>query len=178
MFQCLKCQKFPSGQLNRQGWWWRWVCLQSGIRERYLTGGRWICRLREFVFFFCVSLGAKEDARGHPVYRESMHDVYGEWNSWHCCHGSGPSWKVKKHHFSSILINVTLNWNEVPQYNYSRRRRIAGLNFSSVILLSPRLIEPINLEKAVDLYQKAAGVFEVNLDTEIAFLWYLLEYVL
>lgn len=26
-----------------------------------------------------------------------------------------------------------------------------------------RLIEPINLEKAVDLYQKAAGVFEVNL---------------
>lgn len=25
-----------------------------------------------------------------------------------------------------------------------------------------RLIEPLNLEKAVDLYQKAAGVFEVN----------------
>lgn len=32
-----------------------------------------------------------------------------------------------------------------------------------------RLIEPINLEKAVDLYQKAAGVFEVNLWIELAF---------
>lgn len=29
-------------------------------------------------------------------------------------------------------------------------------------LLSFRLIEPLNLEKAVDLYQKAAGVFEVR----------------
>lgn len=26
-----------------------------------------------------------------------------------------------------------------------------------------RLIEPLNLEKAVDLYQKAAGVFEVRI---------------
>lgn len=26
-----------------------------------------------------------------------------------------------------------------------------------------RLIEPLNLEKAVDLYQKAAGVFEVTI---------------
>lgn len=30
-----------------------------------------------------------------------------------------------------------------------------------------RLIEPLNLEKAVDLYQKAAGVFEVNLSSVI-----------
>lgn len=29
----------------------------------------------------CISLGAKEDARGNPVHRESMYDVYGEWNS-------------------------------------------------------------------------------------------------
>lgn len=46
---------------------------------------------------------------------------------------------------------------------------MTGLPFSELPLI-PRLIEPINLEKAVDLYQKAAGVFEVNLGREMAFL--------
>ena len=35
-----------------------------------------------------------------------------------------------------------------------------SLELKRVFLL--RLIEPINMEKAVDLYQKAAGVFEVT----------------
>lgn len=64
---------------------------------------------------------------------------------------------------------MALNYNEVPQNNYCRKRlRVIGLPFSNPLLLSPRLIEPINLEKAVDLYQKAAGVFEVNLWTDLA----------
>lgn len=35
-----------------------------------------------------------------------------------------------------------------------------SLGLNDILLI--RLIEPINLEKAVDLYQKAAGVFEVR----------------
>lgn len=37
-----------------------------------------------------------------------------------------------------------------------------------MFFFSSRLIEPLNLEKAVDLYQKAAGVFEVNLSLQSA----------
>ena len=42
------------------------------------------------------------------------------------------------------------------------RKRIINPFFHPFLSLLFRLIEPLNLDKAVDLYQKAAGVFEVG----------------
>lgn len=99
------------------------------------------------VSVFCTVTGHAEVTWGCAVHRESQHDVRGERHSRHRRHGPGQSGKVCAHTVGSVHES---RWEKC----------------GSKSALYPdvcRLIEPLDLAKAVHLYQQAAGVFEVSL---------------
>lgn len=87
-------------------------CSHGEITARQTGGGR-VMRLQHIItLLLCLqtATGAKENAGGHPANRESLHDVHGERDSWHCCHGSGPGWKVNR---ATLIVDSCWLYNNL-----------------------------------------------------------------
>lgn len=100
-----------------------------------------------------MAKGDAETPGGCSADREGQHDVPGEWHPGHGRHGPGAGWEVSVDRGSA--------WESFC-FDEARCKQVFCFMYKSDILISFRLIENVDPEKAVQLYQQTANVFEVS----------------
>lgn len=117
----------------------------------------------------CCLVGDAEAPWSSSADWESQYDVPGEWDTRHSSHCTGTGWKVSLTYYwwlelvqgmavSGVLFYVFLMLSGKKYFPFIWRESID---------VCYRLIENVSPEKAVQLYQQAASVFEVS----AGFLW-------
>lgn len=118
----------------------------------------------------CCLVGDAEAPWSSSADRESQYDVPGEWDTRHSSHCTGTGWKVSLTYWwlesvqgmdmSVLFFYVFLMLSGKKYFPFIWRESI-GVYY--------RLIENVSPEKAVQLYQQAASVFEVSGDFCLCF---------